>query len=141
MPETELFDMGDVGSDNIYWDAVATLNTESSMGVGIGEGRGFNKCGRNREDISGRATGSIVGEMSGDGAHRGWRSGAEGRLEQSEGGVVGSNGRGDIGIYGWEVVGDGDKRAGRWRHSHERGLEGWYGIGRGNCDGWDYWAG
>ena len=85
MPETKLLDMGDVGSDHICGDAFAALNTESDTGVGIGEGRGFNKCGRNREDISGRATGGIVGEMSGDGAHCGRGSGAEGRCEQSEG--------------------------------------------------------
>jgi hypothetical protein len=85
VPETKLLDMGDVGSDYICGDAFATLDTESGMGVGIGEGRGFNKCGRNREDIGGRATGSIMGEMSGDGASRGRGSGAEGGCEQSEG--------------------------------------------------------
>ena len=56
MTETELIRVCDVGSDNILWDSFTSLDTESSVGIGIGEGRGFNKCRFNkcRENISGR---------------------------------------------------------------------------------------
>ena len=38
MTETELIHVCDVGSDKILWDSVTSLDTESSVGIGIGEG-------------------------------------------------------------------------------------------------------
>ena len=81
MTETELIHVCDVGSDNILWDSVTSLDTESSVGIGIGEGRGFNKCRCGREDISGGAAGGVVGKMCGDRAHRGWVGWVKSRFE------------------------------------------------------------